>query len=77
MTIKSLVACCSFVFFLLFGLMISTSSYKSLGLFWTDMFGIFLMPSLTAFSGACFIYTLLFWYEVTRYGGAKKVVQDS
>lgn len=73
MNIK-IVANSAFIFFLLFGLMVN--SYKPVGLFWTDMLGTFLMPFLTAGSGSIFIYTLLFWYEKTRYGGTCKLDKD-
>lgn len=75
MTKKS-VAYSAFVFILLFGLMISSNSYKRVGLFWTDILGIFLMPWLTAAAGSFFIYSLLFWYEKTRHGETCKVDKE-
>lgn len=76
MTVKSLVAFAAFVFFLLCGLMLNSTSFKPVGLFWTDIFGTFLMPLTTAFAGSCFIYVLLFWYEITRYSETRKFDKD-
>jgi len=56
----------AFAFLLLAGLLIKDSSYKPMNLFWTDMFGVFLMPVGVAVTGACFVFMLLTWYEQTK-----------
>lgn len=56
----------AFVFILLSGLLIKDSSYKPMNLFWTDLFGVFLMPIGVAVTGASFVFLLLTWYEQTK-----------